>query len=661
MNYRRASLCLVVAGVRMLFSFDACGGVGSLSDVAQDCLQVASLSSCRVKGPIGAKMDLFSFERGWGAFARGVVMRETEDAFEHPDDDVFNAPLGMWKGEFWGKLALSGAAIAELRDDSDYRDFLHASALRLLGRQREDGCLGTYVDDSKVLPATAEECRNAGIWPSTWNWNLWCRKYTLWGLLAIYRLTGDQRLLTAADRAMTQEISLLKRLNLRLTDTGTGAMRGLPPASTLKPLMILYRETGKREYLDFARETLSAFRDGKGRAPQFFDKLATGEPMDRWYPSETGEWGKAYEMMSLFDGMVEYYRLTGEKEWLDLVIGMQDLIWRTERNPVESVGYNDQFTGASRHLNGTSEPCDAVHWIRLNFDLYLATGDAKYVDAAEATFYNAFLAGVFRDGKWGAREVRSHGRHIARFGQSGMRWQHCCVDNLARTFADIAQLSAMREGDAIRVNLYSPFTTDFPDAMVSLTGDFPTADKVVAQIRTDHDMIVKFRLPPWSPTTVFRLGDNVVELPASARWHEVKVCAGCSTIRIAFDLSPRLEDGNQAPYDGVEDYRFQRWNWGGQDSARLFRTMPAARLFRGPVLLAKSKNVGTKDEDILRTGLRGGGWKVALQPIDDSRVHGAWEAVFTRGQESYRVKVCDFASAGDELLPPDADYFSIFF
>lgn len=649
----------------MIFVLSVCAGemllAASLPPKVQDCLTPAKLSACRVQGPIGAKMDRFAFERGWGPFARGVVMREAEEAFAHPDDDVFNAPLGMWKGEFWGKLALSGAAIAEMRNDADYREFLHASALRLIAYQRADGYLGTYVDDARVLPASPEECLKTIGTVSTWNWNLWCRKYTLWGLLAIYRLTGDPALLEAADRAMTQEIALLKRLKLRLTDTGTGAMRGLPPASTLKPLMILYRETGKSEYLEFARETLAAFRDGKSRAPQFFAKLATGEAMDKWYPEETGKWGKAYEMMSLFDGMVEYYRLTGEREWLDLVVGMQELIWRTERNLVESVGYNDQFTGASRHLNGTSEPCDAVHWIRLNYDLYLVTGDVKYVDAAEATFYNAFLAGVFRDGRWGAREVRSHGRHIARFGQSGMRWQHCCVDNLPRTFADIAQFAATREGSAVRVNLYSPFTTDFADATVSLTGDFPVADKVIAHIRADAGLTVKFRVPAWSPKTVFRVGDEVAEVTPATRWHEVKVPSGHTIVRIAFDLSPRLVDGTQAPYAGTDDYRYGRWKYGGPDSPGLFITEPAARLFRGPLLLAKSKNVGTAAGDILKRGLRGGGWRVKLRAFGDDRVQGAWEATFTRGAEVYKVNVCDFPSAGDELLPPGADYFSIFF
>ena len=117
----------------------------------------------------------------------------------------------------------------------------------------------------------------------------------------------------------------------------------------------------------------------------------------------------------------------------------------------------------------------------------------------------------------------------------------------------------------------------------------------------------------------------------------------------------------RAASDDRTDYRFGRWNGSGRDARRLYRTTPAARLFRGPLLLAKSKNVGDTAEDILRADLNGGGWSVALRPIDDFRVMGAWEATFTRGGETYVTSVCDFPSAGDALLPDGADQFSIFF
>ena len=632
-------------------------------DAVRDALVAPDLKDTRVQGPIGEKFDQFMHERCLSDFARNVVVREAREAFAHPDDDVFQAPVGMWKGEFWGKLMISSARVAAYEGDSEFLAFLRAEAHRLMAFQKPDGYLGTYVNPEFVIPGDPALAKKALGWSCDWCWNLWCRKYTMWGLLMIYKATGDREILAAADRAMTQQIEMLRRMNVKLCDTGTSAMVGMPSCSVLKPLGMLYRETGKPLFLDYAKEIVSYWDRPGNPKPNFFPNAATGRPLNEWYPDNIGRWGKAYEMMSCLDGVLEYYRLTGEARCLEMVKQMQAILWSSERNLVESVGYNDQFVGATRHLNGTSEPCDAIHWIRLNFDLYLITGDKKYVDAIEMTFYNAFLAGVFRDGKWGAREVRSHGRHVARFGQSGMRHQHCCVNNMPRTFMDIAQLGVSREADggALRVNLYSPSTTTLGDATVVLTGDFPVADKVTAMVEAKSPQTVRFRLPTWSKRTVFRRlpdGDEVVA--ACGDWHTVQVPAGVTAITVAFDMTPRLEDSDRAPSDIRTDYRFGRWN-AGKDMPALFRTTPAARLFRGPLLLAKSKNVGDDEQDILRADMNKGGWKVSLRRFQDDRVQGAWEATFTRDGETYRTNVCDFPSAGDSLLPLGANAFSIFF
>lgn len=632
------------------------------ANAVRDVLEAPELKNTRVQGPIGAKFDRFMYERCLSDFARGVIVREAREAFAHPDDDVFKAPVGMWKGEFWGKLMISSSRVAQYQDDPEFLAFLRAEAHRLMKFQRADGYLGTYVNPEFVCAGDPQAAKKTMGWACDWCWNLWCRKYTTWGLLMIYKATGDREILTAAERSMTQQIEMLRRMNVKLCDTGTTAMVGMPSCSVLKPLVMLYRETGKPLFLDYAREIVSYWDRPGNPKPNFFPNAATGRPINEWYPDGLGKWGKAYEMMSCLDGVLEYYRLTGETRCLDMVKRMQEILWASERNLVESVGYNDQFVGASRHLNGTSEPCDAIHWIRLNFDLYLITGDKRYVDAIEMTYYNAFLAGVFRDGKWGAREVRSHGRHIARFGQSGMRHQHCCVDNMPRTFMDVAQLGVTREADggALRVNLYSPSTTSFGDAAVVLTGDYPVEDKVTAMVESKVPKTIKFRLPTWSRNTVFRRLPDGEEVRAEGDWYVAQVPVGVTAIQVKFDMTPRLENSDRAPSDVRTDYRYGRWR-AGRDSAGLFRTTPAARLFRGPLLLAKAKVVGDDDADILRADMNKGGWQVTLKPFNEDRVMGAWEATFRRGTEVYRTNVCDFPSAGDSLLPDGANAFSIFF
>ena len=86
--------------------------------------------------------------------------------------------------------------------------------------------------------------------------------------------------------------------------------------------------------------------------------------------------------------------------------------------------------------------------MRLNYDLYLITGRPKYMDSFEKCYYNAFLAGVFRDGKWGAFAVRSHVRHQTAQTACGFKHNHCCVNNVPRGFMDFAEsmVATNREG-----------------------------------------------------------------------------------------------------------------------------------------------------------------------------------------------------------------------
>jgi len=115
------------------------------------------------------------------------------------------------------------------------------------------------------------------------------------------------------------------------------------------------------------------------------------------------------------------------------------------------VRFFDHFTHAAACPNATTEPCDITPWICINRDLFMATGRAHYLENIEFAFYNAFLAGVYSDGTWGAHSVRSHGTcHQTAPHQVGMKYHQCCIDNMPRTFADFADTVLTRGSDGSR-------------------------------------------------------------------------------------------------------------------------------------------------------------------------------------------------------------------
>ena len=643
------------------------------------CLVLASaLTAVRpgdvtVRGHVREVQDRFVNRRILSDFARDTVWQEARDAFAHPDDDVFNKGIGMWKGEFWGKLMISASRVAAHTKDARLKAFLHEEGLRLVAFQRPDGYLGTYVNPDYIEPLSPEEMKRRLGFSSGWNWNLWCRKYTLWGLLSCYRLTGDRTLLEAADRAMAHQIALTRRLGKKLCETGTSTMRGLPPCSILKPLLWLYQDTGKAEYLAYAKEIYGYWSDPTTRAPQFAEKLATGQPIQDWYPDELGRWGKAYEMMSCLAGIVEYARVTGDRGALNLARAMCARIRIDESNLCGSVGYNDQFVGAVRELNGSSEPCDAVHWMRLNHELWLETGDAAYVDAFERTFYNALLASFKPDGTWGARELRSHGHHRPAPPQSGMTYQHCCVNNLPRGLMDAVETMAARDADgALCLALYHDAELTLGDDRVTLSGDYPVGRVVTVRLAKKAAGAVRFRVPGWC-AALRVAGPGVSETASRPGWFAVRAPAGESVWTLDFGTSARIVESMRPPVtdyaeflpNGVPDYRMTRWCSRGDEADRdlfpLLRTTPAATVEWGPLILAKSVRFGTRTDEILSPlTVNRGGWKLTARPCKaPAGAWGAWDLEFTRGAARRRAKACDFSSA--DVWEPGRLAFSIFF
>ena len=402
---------------------------------------VACHGGVALRGAVGAKADVLFERRLTGATARGDIFNEAVNAFATRNDDLHPYPPGVtnhygwWQGEYWGKTMLSQCAYARYSGREDVKAFIRAKSRDLVRRfQRPNGYLSSYDDEDHVFG---------------FNWNVWSRKYTMWALLEAYDLTGDAFLLDAAARMADHLATQLKRLDIPLAKTGYFA--GLPSMSILKPMVLLAERTGEKRFMDFARAIVADNDRPDGRCPNLVANAFGNRPVHDWYPNPAG-WAKAYEMMSVVEGFVEYARATGERRPLEAAERIWENLRSSEWNAIGSVGYHDHFTGAASYPNAISESCDVIHWMRLCKYLHEATGDAKYLDAWEAAFLNAFLAGVFRDGEWGTHDVRSHGRrHLQGLYEVQMTYHFCCIANAPRGFCDWADGQVVAAPDGIRV------------------------------------------------------------------------------------------------------------------------------------------------------------------------------------------------------------------
>ncbi len=616
-----------------------------------DAHRGAALRDVKLGGVPAGKMNNFFRARMLDRTAQRDVFGEARSAFRDRDDDE-KAVLpdrkmgGIWRGEFWGKLMLGTARVADYLQDPALTRFVAEECHRMIALQDPDGYLGSYADKENVwIPESAKPAMQKAY---GWNtvWNLWNRKYAIWAMLMAYRTTGDKAILASTERQMDQWIEMMHRLDLPLFVTGQPEKVGLPSMSILKPLLMLYAETGKKAYLDYAKEMLPDWDRADGACPNFFRNADRADALYTWYPNPN-RWAKSYEMMSCLDGLLEYTRLTGDARALETVRKIYDNLLRTELNVLGDVGYVDQFYGAATQPNACTEVCDTIHWIRLSLDLYLMTGDARYCDAIELAYFNAFLAGVYRDGTWGAFAVRGAACHETD-RQCGYAYNHCCVNNVPRTFMDMAEGTVTRDRAGVyHVNFYQDATATLDGVDFAISGNYPVGNVVTVKV-SDPAAKVVFRTPAWCPKL------DVAQLEKGV-------------YRLTFDMNPRLLDGPDTIVAKKEGWHYARYLCREQPARSplrdSYRATPAATVMVGPLLLAKSRRTGATHAELMDLAtVRGQGYAVKVTPVACEDVWGAWDVELTKpGAPTIRTRACDYQSAGDDPYADGSVRFSIWF
>ena len=643
----------MIAGVRKANRRATAIHAGKLAPnaVRPDARRPPRLKDVELKGYGAEKMSRLFESRIFSESARRTIFAEAREAFRDRDDDallrVGDRRLGgWWRGEFWGKLMLGAARVADYTDDPSLRRFLADECRRMMAYQDSDGYLGSYADKANVAIPEADRPAVTRAYGWNSNWNVWCRKYVIWGMLAASRVTGAPDILASVRRQADELIATLRQSGVRLSACGQPEKVGLPPMSILKPLLALYAETGEPRYLDFAEDALTDWDRADGACPNFLRNAGRADPLWTWYP-RPDLWAKSYELMSCLDGLLEHVRLTGAERGLSCVAQIRENLAKTEANVLGDVGHWDQFYGAGDQPNASTEICDTIHWIRLNLDLYLMTGETRYCDAMELAYYNAFLAGVYRDGTWGAFAVRSAGHH-QQDRQCGYAYNHCCVNNLPRTFMDMAEGAVTVDAEGgYHVNFYQDATVSLDGARFAITGGYPVSN--VVRIVTSRPVPVSFRKPAWCPDLRIERRD-------------------ACTYDLTFDMNPRLVERETASADAARAAWFARsYAWG--DFARpealkaTYRTAAAATIWYGPLLLAKSRAVGVSEADLLsQATVNGQGYALRLSRQMAEGVWAAWDIELSKpGAPTVRTKACDYQSAGDGPYLDGAIRYSVWF
>lgn len=575
-----------------------------------DVLQPWQANSIRMKGHLGEKINLCIDER---------IKKQDVQMLVDPFKQRMETHL--WQTEFWGKWILSAIASWEYTHDPEMLAKIKTAVSGLLATQTPDGYIGNYSPQAQLA-----------------HWDIWGRKYTLLGLLAYYDISSDKKALEAscklADHLMMQvgegKADIVK----------TGNYRGMPSSSILEPMVLLYRHTGEKKYLDFAKYIVNQWETQNG--PKLLSKAISGiDVADRFpFPGEWWSWDngqKAYEMMSCYEGLLELYRITGEGDYLRSAEMAVKNIIETEINVAGSgSAFECFYHGGERQTEPTyhtMETCVTFTWIKLCNNLLRLTGNPLYADQIEKTMYNALMASMKEDGSQIAKYSPLEGHRHEGEHQCNMPI-NCCNANGPRAFTLIPKMAYMSSGKEIIINLYSASIASIAispknKVVIEQKTDYPVTDRIQLTLQPEkaEAFTLALRIPAWSETSVILVNGTPVESVQSGRYARIsRTWNPGDKVTLQLDMNGRLMvlKGYQA-------------------------------ILRGPVLLARDTrfNDGFVDETAI---VQSKDSKVELQPSENkpANIWMAFIAPLVLGTDlegefrnAHPVHFCDFGSAGN--------------
>lgn len=423
----------------------------------------------------------------------------------------------MWQIEFWGKWFTS-AALAYAYEPSEKLDkILKYAAGELIKTQREDGSITTYKPESEFS-----------------NWDVWGRKYVLLGLLAEYVRTGDKADMEAAKKhadAIMASVGEGKKFD---NICNIGMWDGLASSSLLEPIVLLYRYSGDKKYLDYA-EWIVACWSKDGAKPDIINKAMAGKSVLQMFaaPKENakdymdGGSSKSYEMMSCYEGLLELYRITGKEIYKQAAVKAAKSILEREITVLGSGSIWERWTDGKFCQQKDSphwmETCVSVTWIKFCAQFLRLTGDVAYVDNIELAAYNALIAAQRHDGKWWAHYSNMKGARSPAPEQSGMH-MNCCVANGPRALFLLPKIAYMGSKNGVYVNLYENgsgkvYVPAINREVVLKVSDVDFGAKnFKAKIKLEmskgiHDFELNLRVPSWSKKTSICVNGQVVATP----------------------------------------------------------------------------------------------------------------------------------------------------
>lgn len=542
------------------------------------------------------------------------------------DDD------GAWRCEYWGKMMRGATFTYAYTRDEELYDMLVDTVRDMISAKDSFGRLSTYSVEKEFQ-----------------GWDMWGRKYVLLGMqyfLDVCKKEDEELrrrvIATMCDNLdyILSKIGSAEEGKTPITKTSNFWL-GLNSCSILEPVVRLYNLTGEKKYLDFADYIVSTGGVDEGN---IFELAYEGKLYPYQYPVT-----KAYEMMSNFEGLMEYYRVTGEEKWRIASVNFGKAVAESDLSIIGSSGCTHELFDHSTVKQANTknriimqETCVTVTWIKFITQVLLLCGEAHLVDKIEQSIYNGLFGAIntehtselfgFTFDSYSPLLMGTRGRQLggAQRMNGGKDLYGCCVAIGAAGTGIIPSIAVMGRKDGVAVNLYErgevrTVTPSGKPLTLHFDTDYPYDGKIDITLDTEatEEFTIALRVPAFSDKTALSVnGEGCV--PHVGYTELSRVWQNGDRISLELDMRVHIINAPDDPDDPL---------------AKTHRA-----LTRGPIVLARDARLGEEIDSLVNFATDENGYAIVRESNKASfPCHLNFAVLQKDGSE---ISVIDYASAG---------------
>lgn len=419
--------------------------------------------------------------------------------------DNFALAAGMIQGEHQGDFSF---------DDTDPYKVIEGASYSLAVKY--DPKLDHYLDSVITIIAAAQEpdgylttcvtnkCTRLSGWWGSSRWEkinsheLYNSGHLYEAAVAHYRATGKRTLLDVA----------IKNADLVCQVFGPNeGQKHVPSGHPIIEMALakLYKVTGDEKCLNMAKY----FVEETGRGTDGH-RLNAYSQDHKPILQQDEIVGHAVRAGYLYSGVADVAALTHDTAYFHALTRLWENLVSKKLFITGGMGSRPQGEGfgpnyeLNNHTN-YCETCASIANVYWNYRMFLATGEAKYMDVLERALYNGVISGVSLSGDkfFYDNPLESMGEH------ERQRWFGCacCPGNVTRFMASVSNYVYATQGNDIYVNLYIQGKSEMKTAdnqvqLVQTTG-YPWEGKVSIQVKPEKEseFAIRLRIPGWLQST----------------------------------------------------------------------------------------------------------------------------------------------------------------